>query len=50
MGTSLTQLLSGFMAYEYRCTTVKGDEINPTLEEWTAAEWELFTATCDATG
>ena len=42
--TALTRLLSGFMSYEYRCATVDGDQVNKTLDEWTAAGWELHTA------
>ena len=46
MGKTLAPLLSGFMAYQYRCATVKGDEdVNPTLDEWAAKGWELVTAT-----
>jgi hypothetical protein len=46
MGTTLARLLSRFMAYEYRCAGLEGAEgINPTLNEWVAAGWELHTAT-----
>jgi hypothetical protein len=44
MGTVLAPLLSGFMAHQYRCASVHGDEnINPTLDEWAAKGWELVT-------
>jgi hypothetical protein len=45
MGTTLARLLSGFMAYEYRCAGVDDRQINPALDEWAAAGWELHTAT-----
>jgi hypothetical protein len=46
MGTTLAQLLSGFMAYEYRCAGLEGaEEIDSTLNEWAAAGWDLHTAT-----
>jgi hypothetical protein len=46
MGTILAPLRSGFMAYQYRCAAVQGDEgVNPTLNEWAAKGWELVTAT-----
>lgn len=51
MGTIFARLLSGFMAYEYRCAWVEGAEgINPTLYEWAAAGWELHTATVAMSG
>jgi hypothetical protein len=50
MGPTSTRLLSGFMAYEYRCVWVKDDKINPKLKEWADAGWELHTATAIMTG
>ena len=38
------------MAYKYRCTWCKDDEINPTLTEWADAGWELYTATAIVSG
>ncbi len=32
------------MSYEYKCATVDGEQVNKTLDEWTAAGWELHTA------
>jgi hypothetical protein len=38
-------LLSGFMAYHYRCASVEGDDLDPVLHEWASRGWELVTAT-----
>ena len=45
MGTTLAPLLSGFMAYHYRCASVDGEDLDPTLDVWAAKGWELVTAT-----
>jgi hypothetical protein len=33
------------MAYEYVVQSAKDDTVNPTLKEWAAAGWDLYTAT-----
>jgi hypothetical protein len=33
------------MAYQYRCASVDGEDLDPTLYEWAAQGWELVTAT-----
>jgi hypothetical protein len=33
------------MAYQYRCASVVGEDLDPTLYEWAAKGWELVTAT-----
>jgi hypothetical protein len=38
------------MAYRYKVPMVTDDNLQSKLDEWTAAGWELFTATCGVSG